>query len=218
MPRTSAVTLELHSAGATVLHRSPFEDLEVPAPVVPMDASVRDRWVKPFYMAMPDNLSSVEGALRPLLAEVSADLITTLLVEFNWRPRTVGAFFVGLEQRRDFEDLVGRLLLRSDVCYAGRSYCLALARLNTPGALGFLQKYLGYYLTRTDLWFDQAAALAAVRHIDKVNGTVHSHAFDRLWNDFVSDKPNWNLDLTCARFDATMRNIESLRLSSVSAG
>jgi len=151
-------------------------------------------------------------------AGYSTDLITTLLVEFNWRPRTVGAFFVGLEQRRDFEDLVGRLLLRSDVCYAGRSYCLALARLNTPGALGFLQKYLGYYLTRTDLWFDQAAALAAVRHIDKVNGTVHSHAFDRLWNDFVSDKPNWNLDLTCARFDATMRNIESLRLSSVSAG
>ncbi len=55
------------------------------------------------------------GALRPLLAEVSADLITTLLVEFNWRPRTVGAFFVALHRRRDFEDLVGMPLLRSDV-------------------------------------------------------------------------------------------------------
>jgi hypothetical protein len=115
----------------TILHRSPFENLEVPTPAVPMDAGARERWVKPFYMAMPDNLSSVEAALRPLLPEVTSDLITTLLVEFNWRPRTVGAFFVALDRRSDFEDLVGRLLLRSDVCYAGQSYCLALARLNT---------------------------------------------------------------------------------------
>ncbi|HEV8248124.1 MAG TPA: DUF6000 family protein [Polyangiaceae bacterium] len=167
--------------------------------------------MKPFYMAMPDDLSSVEAALRPLLAEVNSELITTLLIEPNWRPRKVGAFFVALDHRGDFEDLVGRLLLRSDVCYAGRGYCLALARLNTPAALDFLQQYLGYYLTRQDLWFDQAVALAATRHIDKVNGTAHSRAFDQLWSDFVSDKPSWNIDQTCARFDASMRTIESFR-------
>jgi hypothetical protein len=172
---------------------------------------MRERWVTPFYMALPDDLPSVAATLRPLLAEVSSELITALLVEPNWRPRQVGAFLVALDRRRGFEDLVGRLLLRSDVCYAGRGYCVALARLNTPGAVDFLQQYLGYYLTRRDLWFDQAVALAAVRHLDKVNGTVHARAFDQLWSDFVGDKPNWDLERTSLHFDAMMSSIESFR-------
>jgi len=160
---------------------------------------------------MPDNLDSIEAALRPLLQEVSPELINTLLANCDWRPRSVGAFFVALDQRSDFETLVGRLLLRSDVCYAGRAYCIALARLNTPTAVDFLQQYLGYYLTRDDLWFDQADALAALKYLDEVNGTAFSSTFDQLWRDFASTKPNWNLSHTCSRFNATLRALESFR-------
>jgi len=209
MQRSSEVTPELHSAGTTVLHRSPFDDLEVPASPGPLDSSVRDRWVKPFYMAVPDNLVAIEAHLRPLLPEVSPELINTLLASCDWRPRSVGAFFVALDRRSDFEALVGRLLLRSDVCYAGNVYCVALAQLNTPTAVDFLQQYLRYYLTRHDLWFDQAEALAALRYLDEVNGTAHARAFDQLWRDFASSKPNWNLTQTCSRFNATLRGLES---------
>ncbi len=211
MPRPPEVTPELHAAGATVQHRSPFDDLAVPVSPGPLDTSVRDRWVKPFYMAVPDNLVSIEAALRPLLSEVSPELINTLLANCDWRPRAVGAFFVALDQRSDFETLVGRLLLRSDLCYAGRAYCIALAQLNTPTAVDSIQQYLGYYLTRNDLWFDQADALAALQYLDEVNGTTYSKAFDQLWRDFASGKPNWNLSQTCSRFSATMRGLESFR-------
>jgi uncharacterized protein DUF6000 len=211
MPRPSEVTPELHSAGATVLHRSPFDELEVAVSTAPLDSSVRDRWVKPFYMAVPDDLVSIEAALRPLLPEVSPEIINTLLASCDWRPRSVGAFFVALERRSDFETLVGRLLLRSELCYAGRLYCIALAQLNTPTAVDFLQQYLRYYLTRNDLWFDQVDALAALIYLDEVNGTAHASAFDQLWRDFASSKPNWNLTQTCSRFNATLRGLDSFR-------
>jgi hypothetical protein len=97
----------------------------------------------------------------------------------------VAAFLVGIEKRYEFEDLVGRPLLRSDVCYAGRGYCFALSQLNTPGAVAFLQRYLRYYLTRKDLRFDQGDAIAALRHLDELNGTDHSVEFKELWINFI---------------------------------
>lgn len=195
------------------MHQSPFEDVVVPGSTTPLDARLRDRWVKPLYMAVPHDLGTVTPLIRAQFGEINADLIRALLAEFNWRPRIVGGFLVALDPRVDFEELVGKLLLRSDVCYAGGSYCLALARLNTPRALDFLQTYLRYYLTRTDLYFDQAAALAAVRHLDQVNGTSHCGEFDQLWSDFIRDNPHWDLDGTCARFNAAMRGIGDLRTS-----
>jgi len=211
MPRPTLVTPELHSAGATVLHRSPFDDLVVPISQTPLDARLRDRWVKPLYMTVFEGVEAVGRVLLPQVGEISPELIAALLAQFNWRPRLVGAFLVAIKQRADFEDLVGRLLLRSDVCYAGRGYCLALASLNTRAALRFLQDYLRYYLTRPDLYFDQANALAAVRHLDGVNGTDHANEFGPLWARFVGDKDHWDLDATCARFDDALRGVVSVR-------
>ena len=116
-----------------------------------------------------------------------------------------------MDQRLDFEDLIGRLLLRSDVCYAGRAYCIALAGLNTPGAVDFLQQYLRYYLLRKDLAFDQANALAALKYLDEMNGTTHSSAFEELWHEFASSNPKWNLARACSFFNASMRSVEAFR-------
>ena len=212
MPRPTHVTSALHSAGATVLHRSPFDDLDVPVSQTPLDAVIRDRWVKPLYMSFPHRLGTAEPVLLAQFREIRPELIAALLAQFNWRPRIVGAFLVALEQRPEFEDLLGKLLLRSDVCYAGRGYCLALARLNTRGALRFLQEYLRYYLTRVDLYFDQASALAAVTYLDSVNDTRHADEFAEPWTQFVrdKDKEGWNFDAACSQFHATVRAVASL--------
>lgn len=186
----------------------------------PLSAELRERWVKPFYMSIPGNLAETERDLRPLFREINPPLITTLLSNFNWRPRITGAFLVALCRIGEFEDLIGRLLLRSDVCFAGRGYCLALARLNTPRAVDFLREYLRYYLTRKDLWFDQADAMSALQYLDTTNGTDHASAFEVPWVDFVSDKPNWDLAQSYTLFKSAIEAIDMLysRCSSPSDG
>lgn len=219
MTRPTHVTAALHAAGATVLDRSPFEDLEVPVSTDERSHEFIARWVKPFYMSIPGDAGQWVVPLKPLYEEIDAALIDRLLSTFNWRPRLVGAWFVALRRAGEFEDLVGRLLLRSDVCYAGHGYCLALARLDTPRAVEFLREYLGYYLTRRDLYFDQSSAMSALRYLDTKNGTAHASELRPLWDDFTRDKPNWNLERDYARFVDHLRAIEEThaRCSSLAA-
>lgn len=164
--RPTRVTPALHAAGAIVLHRSPFDELEIPVTSERLSDEFRARWVKPFYMSIPGDPEGQERLLRPLYDTLDATTIERLLSVFDWRSRIVGAWFVALRRAGEFEDLIGRLLLRSDVCNAGRGYCLALARLDTPRAVGFLREYLGYYLTRGDLYFDQSSAMAALQYLE----------------------------------------------------
>jgi hypothetical protein len=77
-------------------------------------------------------------------------------------------------------------------------------------ATGFLQKYLRYYLTRADLWLDQADALAALRYVDQLDGTHHASEFDALWADFVRNKPSWDIESTVLRFQTSMRALAIL--------
>lgn len=208
MTRSTQVTPTLHSAGATVLHRSPFDNLEVPVSAEALSDELHARWVKPFYMSILGNLDGREALLRPVYDEVDAALIDRLLSVFDWRPRIVGAYFVALRRAGEFEERIGRLPLRSDVCSAGHGYCLALARLNTPRAVGFLREYLGYYLTRRDLYFDQSSAMSALLHLDATNGTTHAAALRPAWEDFVRDKTGWNLEGSYARFVGQLRAID----------
>lgn len=207
------VTPELHSAGATVLHKSPFSGLEVPVSTEPLLIEIRDRWVVPFYNDCLGNIPAIEAGLAPQLSEITPSLVLELLSQFNWRPRLMGAVFVALRRFEELEELIGRLLLRSDVCYAGRGYCVALARLNTPTSAGWLREYLGYYLTRPELWFDQADAMAALLYLDQTNHTDHASELRSLWNDFVVNKPNWDLDDTFRRFAGYMEAIEAISLA-----
>ena len=157
----------LHRAGATVRHWSPFSTLEVPVSDEPLSPVVVREWVQPLYMARFDGPSD---GLVALICErwdlIDEPLALRLLSEFDWRPRSVGAYFVALKRMETHSDLIGRLLLRSDVAQAGAVYALALARLNTPDGADYLVRYLGYYLDQPDLWFDQAEALAALRYLD----------------------------------------------------
>jgi len=210
-PRVPQITPAMHSAGMSVVHRSPFSDLEIPAPTEPMSGAFIARWVTPFYMVLPHRLLPLEPALRGILPDVTTERVTHLLAEVNWRPRVVGAFLVALEERHELEDLVGRLLLRSDVCDAGKFYCLALARLNTPRAVEFLREYLRYYLTRPELYFDQGDAMAALLYLDDLNGTRHAVDLMPAWDELVAQRHGHAPGPPVERFRERMHELATLR-------
>jgi Family of unknown function (DUF6000) len=207
-PHMSAT--EAHSAGAVVIHASPFESLPVSVDYGSPPGALIDRWVRPFYHACLTHPAETEVPLRESFATIDENLVRQLLTYFNWRPRVVGAFFAGLKEFVGVTDEIGRLLLRSDVCYAGRAYCVALARFNTPAAVQYLREYLEYYLRRPDLWFDQQVALAALQFLDQKNRTSYAPPLLPIWEDFVANKPNWDLAGASRGFATQLESIDQL--------
>ncbi|RAK62914.1 hypothetical protein DLM85_22200 [Hymenobacter edaphi] len=131
-----------------------------------------------------------------------------MLGDFNWRTRLTGAYFAAINNYQQFTDAIGRLLLKSEVCYAADGYCLALLLFGTAEAKDYLQQYLHYYLRRPDLWFDQNDALAALTLLD----TAAAAEFAEAWLKFVADKPNWNLQRTTEQLQACAAVIRRMRL------
>jgi Family of unknown function (DUF6000) len=198
----------LHVAGATVRHRNPFENLEVPRNEHDLTDEFFEEWVSPFCV---NGLSGQDemtiSSFANTAKRIDRAIVENLLRDFNWRSRIVGAYFAAINSYVDFEDVIGRSLLKSEVCYAGSGYCLALASFATEGAKEFLTTYLDYYLSRKDLWFDQADAFCALEYLDK------DAADQRLekWNDFVSDKPYWNLERSRWNFLDSLNAISRIR-------
>jgi hypothetical protein len=204
--------LERHVAGATVVHKHPFAALALPAPPVSLSRDAIIRWVGPLYMKIFGGASDPE--LGPLVVErwpdVTEPVMHALLVDFNWRSRIVGAWLAALKQQRSLTELIGRLLLRSDVCYAGKGYCLALARFNTAESIGFVLEYLGYYLTRIDLTYDQGWAMGAIAYLDRHNGTDNLGPLTAAWDRFVADRPHWQLDKSITGFERQMASLHAI--------
>lgn len=205
--------LDRHIRGATVLHQSPFNSIEVPSAEEALSARECEKWVVPFYRV---SFCSAEGgfanSLRSIYKEITPAVVERLLTEYNWRPRLTGAFFAALRHLTPVEDHIGRLLVRSDLCYAGKLYCVALAEFNTPVGLEYLRRYLMYYLTRPDLDFDQDDAMGAIAWLDGQNGTRMYESFLPLWQTFV-DAKSWkpNLEKSVALFADEMRALREFR-------
>jgi hypothetical protein len=200
----------LHSAGATVRHESPFAALDVPIAAEPLSQDFINKWVLPFYMLDICDTRRFSELVQPLANEINETVVHELLSQFNWRPRMVGAYFAAIMGHVSSENLIGRLLLRSDVCDAGRGYCLALALFNTDASRQYLRKYLEYYLSRPDLWFDQNYALAAVSLLDDFNGTSDHLHFEEAWQKFIANKPNWNIASTKIQFTNQWRSLRNV--------
>ena len=154
--------LELHSAGATIQHKNPFETLEHYTSDVNIDKDFVTKWVAPFYMwGINDKEKFVNDYLN-IKPELTIDIVKQLLGDFNWRTRITGAYFASIENYTELEDIIGVHLLKSQVCYAGGGYCLAMATFNTEKSYKYIKKYLDYYLTRKDLHFEQQEAMATL--------------------------------------------------------
>ncbi len=201
-----------HTAGRTVAHRSPFEHLIVPNrrehPV-----HLAARWVRPFYMTAPEHPSFGER-YRAQRVEATSALAGELLSYFDWRPKAVGAYLVAIERHESQRELVGRLLLRSDVCCCGDAFCLALARLGGEESARVLRDYLDHYLSRPDLAFDQAAALAALTSLDAREGSLHARDYEARWSHYAASRPSplpaSHLADVCTRLETSLRALEAL--------
>lgn len=139
--------------------------------------------------------------------EINVEIVTKLLSDFDWRTRITGAYFAAINNYRELEDIIGRHLLKSEVCYAGLGYCLALAASGSDNSKKYLRTYLEYYLDRIDLWFDQAHAFCALEYLDK----NQANEYLTKWTFFVADKKYWNLEKSRTHFSECMLTLEKIR-------
>jgi Family of unknown function (DUF6000) len=165
--------INLHVAGATVRHSNPFDNLEVYKNSSALDKEFLDKFVIPYYMNIPAKGRDKKGIgdLGKVKTEFTADIVKKLLGDFNWRTRQTGAYFAAINEYREFEEIIGLHLLKSEMCYAGTIYALTLGTFNTTAGQEFLFKYLDHYLTTVDLFFDQKEVITTVKYLDEINGT-----------------------------------------------
>ncbi|MFE8939412.1 DUF6000 family protein [Streptomyces sp. NPDC007872] len=110
------------------------------------------------------------------------------LLGYEWRSRLTAAWLIGVGRRATFRERIGDLLLASEFCFSGSAYCFALARFGTHTDAEILTAYLDHYLPRTDLHYDQPAALGALLRLDAHLGTHHADRFtepDGLWDEWT---------------------------------
>ena len=191
-----------HIAGATISHKSPYSEVIVPSNESPITQDFRDKWVIPFYMKHPSEDGYIDDFIN-LSPDLDSSVIHNLLGDFNWRTRSVGALFAAAGRFDYTVNTIGNLLLKSEVCFAGKSYCTALSCIATDDAIDFICQYLDHYLDRKDLYYDQAEAMASLQYLDP----IRSKSFEPKWNEFIADKPNWGLDRT---FDWIKKDIEAI--------
>ncbi|MFD8015287.1 DUF6000 family protein [Streptomyces sp. NPDC058955] len=127
---------------------------------------------------------------RHLLNDAAAitDEELEALLGYEWRSRLTAAWLIGVDRRERFRARIGDLLLASEVCYSGSAYCFTLARFGTHADTEILTAYLDRYLPRTDLHYDQPAALGALLRLDAHLGTHHADRFTEpggLWDEWV---------------------------------
>lgn len=201
--------IQLHTAGATVRHSSPFSSIDVPISRDPLSADIRDEWVRPLYFGIRQ--PHVRSFLASHISLVSDELVSQLLAHFDWRPRVAAAYLAALTGRTNFRDWLGKLLLRSDVCYAGAAYCIALADFNSDESVDVLCQYLDYYLEHNELWFDQGDAMAALVYLDKARHTDVASVYKDRWSVFVRDKPSWAIEKKIIDFAENMELLQQLK-------
>lgn len=202
----------LHIAGATVRHRNPFEKLDVPRNEEEFSEEFIDKWVVPFYMTNLSNLD--EKGIKEFAntaKEINIKIVKLLLGDFDWRTRIVGAFFAAINNYQELEEIIGKHLLKSEVCYAGSGYCLALATFGTDKSKEYLQMHLDYYLTRKDLWFDQEETFCALDYLDK---SLSEKLYEK-WQSFVKDKEYWDLEKSKQRFSESLLTVQAIRKAMI---
>ncbi|ARV08307.1 hypothetical protein BTO05_01115 [Winogradskyella sp. PC-19] len=203
--------IELHSAGATIRHSSPFAELEHYSNENKLEAEFIKKWCVPFYMFGINKADEFIRNFEPIKAELNLEVVKKLLGDFNWRTRIVGAYFASIMEFKTVEDIIGIHLLKSQVCYAGNGYCLTLAKFNTQNGIEYLKKYLDYYLTRKDLHYDQTGAMMALKWTDKINGTNVMDDYLELYQEWTSRNYTPDINTKFQGFEQQMNNLKRIK-------
>jgi len=203
--------IRLHSAGATVRHKSTFADLPSYKNADELSQNFIDTWAAPFYMRIGDTDDSWTNQLIQAKDNITKDVSIKLLGDFNWRTRQTGAFFAAIKGFKDLTDLIGVHFLKSEVCYAGQVYAYTFASFNTDKSIDYLDRYLTYYLAQPDLWFDQREAMEALTYLDKINQTDFVSKHSDNWIKFIANKPYWDKIITTDRLQGQLDLIEKVK-------
>jgi len=180
---------QLHSAGATVRHLSPFTHLPSHKNEHRLSADFIQNWVVPYYMEIGSSDNTTwTNSIKKRKNDITEELCLQLLGEFNWRTRLVGAYFAAVKGYHQLIDVIGTLLLKSEVCYVGHIYALTLAFFNTEKSIQYLDRYLEYYLRKPDLYFDQKYVLEALLFLDEKNRTTYISKFENTWSTFEQER------------------------------
>ncbi|MFA5667893.1 MAG: DUF6000 family protein [Balneolaceae bacterium] len=168
-----------------------------------MDSAFIDTFVLPFHEKLKPisgNEDIIIARTKPIINEITPEIVIPLLNSTNWRYKMVGTYFVALKDLLLFEEEIGDLLFRSEAVYVGRSYCVALANFGTEESINYLHNYLDFYLNEKKLKFDQGFAMGALAYLDQKNDTNELERHLGQWKDYTIDKPTWNLDEYIDRF------------------
>jgi hypothetical protein len=205
--------IKLHIAGATVRHSNPFEQIEVAKNDFELSQEFLNKFVIPYYINIPLTGQDKQDidALKKTKDEFTPDIVGKLLGDFNWRTRQTGAYLAAINNYTQFEETIGKLLIKSEVCYAGAVYSLVLGTFNSNDGLNYLLKYLDYYLTREDLFFDQKEVLTTVKYLDEINQTNNYSKYLELWDKFLQNKSNWKRDIQTDKFRDRVTVINDVR-------
>ncbi|WP_223558513.1 DUF6000 family protein [Chryseobacterium lathyri] len=193
--------INLHSAGATIRHQSAFDHLKSHQNDFQLDQEFIDKWVLPFYMKIWNTSGSWITDIKELKDEITEEVTATLLGDFNWRTRTVGAYLSAIKNYETQIDIIGVHLLKSELCYSGDLYALIFAFYNNEKTIGYLNQYLDYYLQQPQLHFDQERVMEVVVYLDTINGT----------NNFAKHMINWEKMLENQNAISKVRNIQTAK-------
>ena len=189
-------------------HSSPFEALQAHRNETEIDSAFIEKWVVPVYLKGLRQGEETFAAYRELVPQLTDSIVLKMLGEFDWRPRIAGAYFAAISRCVEVEDVIGTHLLKSEVCYAGCGYCIALAAFETRSAQQYVRKYLDYYLQRSDLDFDQSCAIGALAYMDKIHGSNHftevGSAYE-LWREQASHRRS--AEAAISRFQGEMEQL-----------
>lgn len=151
----------------------------------PLTSEFVEKWVCPFYMNVYHPSSHETELIHStslIWPELGDNIISDLLSTTEWRSRSCGAYFATLTSSTSNQNRIAELLLLSDRVYADRSYCLALAAMNTPLSVTTLAKYIGKMLVSPSAYAHTEDALGALQLLDDMNGTDHASAWSSLFN------------------------------------
>lgn len=173
--------------------------------------------VKPIYLKLGrlyEYREEVKAFTKQVIDDVNVEVVTALFEKKEWRGRSTGAYFAAIKALYEVQDQVGELLFKSELVYAGKTYCLALALFNNEKSTSYLHRYLDHYLVKPDLYYDQGEAMSALSYLDDINGTDEISRHLDSWHNFISDKEGWDLTRFKDRFERNMITLGEIKLLS----
>ena len=203
--------IRLHSHGAALKHKSTFENLISFKNKEELSKEFIETWVVPFYMNLEETNQEWSEFLLNAKEKITKEDIIKLLGDFNWRTRQTGAFFATIKNYSDLIDIIGIHFLKSEVCYAGRTYAFMFACLNNRKSTEYLDDYLTYYLSKNELWFDQTEAMEALTYIDKINNSNLIDKHKANWLQFIQNKPNWKAEISTECLEKYIEFINNIK-------